>query len=749
MRPLAESVVSHRWGVIAVWLIVAVVVGSQAPRLARELDVVARVSGSEAVETERAIAARFESPFAHFAVLVATQLPAIGSTEGVALLRELNDTLRAIPGVSGTYPYLDARDSLMVGTDEHSAFVVVGLDPNDGRLDAMIPRLRAVTGAFSRLPRAQHDTLALRWTGEIAINADLRQTSAEQASRAEARAMPVTLVLLLLAFGTIVAALLPLVTGVMTISVALGAVVLLNQVWPLSILVQSTVSMIGLGVGIDYALLTVSRFREAVRAGKSAHAAAVDASHHAGTTIALSAATVIIGFAALTIVPLNELRSTGVGGVIVVFIAACMSMTFLPALLAVLGTRLEKGRIAALTRAGSVPEDRWRAWGRLVARHPWRVLALAGTPLVVLAYQARHLSPEVPRGDWLPARMESAQAMTDLRTMGRGGVVNALRMIVEVPSGVAVDDSVGWSAVRRVTAWAAGDARVARAQSVASLASKDRRAAIIDIVPGDTVDFADVTNLVRDIRGADLARVSGVAGTSAIVGGMAAFNADYVEAIGRRAVRVVALVVLATFVAMVIAFRSILVPVKALALNLLSVGAALGAIVLVFQDGYGGALFGIANPLHGVFPAIPLVVFCIVFGMSMDYEVFLVARVAEARTTMSDEDALVEGLTRTGGLITSAAAIMIAVFGAFALGDFLFIKVLGVALSVAIFVDATFVRLAIGPALFSLAGRWNWWPGDALGRRERAHAQVSLNRAAVRPDAFGTRAAVRRSTRSG
>jgi len=170
-------------------------------------------------------------------------------------------------------------------------------------------------------------------------------------------------------------------------------------------------------------------------------------------------------------------------------------------------------------------------------------------------------------------------------------------------------------------------------------------------------------------------------------------------------------IALSSLLALMVGFRSVLIPVKALALNLLSVAAAFGAVVLVFQDGHGGAVLGIDSPLGGVFPAIPILVFCIVFGLSMDYEVFLVSRVAEARRTLGESAAIVEGLARTGGVITSAAAIMIVVFAAFTMNDFIFIKILGFALAVAVLLDATIVRMAIGPALLQLAGRWNWWPG--------------------------------------
>jgi RND superfamily putative drug exporter len=190
---------------------------------------------------------------------------------------------------------------------------------------------------------------------------------------------------------------------------------------------------------------------------------------------------------------------------------------------------------------------------------------------------------------------------------------------------------------------------------------------------------------------------------------------------------VVALVVGVTLVTLMVGFRSVLIAVKALALNLLSVATAFGTLVLVFQDGHGVRWVGLSEPLGAVFPAVPILVFCIVFGLSMDYEIFLVSRVREARRAgMGDDDAIVEGLARTGGVITSAAMIMIAVFAAFTIGSFLFVKVLGLALATAVLIDATVVRMAIGPALFKLAGRWNWWPGRLPSTEESESTTRSL-----------------------
>ncbi|MGI8619449.1 MAG: MMPL family transporter [Gemmatimonadaceae bacterium] len=734
MKRIAGFIVRRRKWIFGLWAFAALILIPPAARVERELEVAARVRGSEAEAVGDALRTRFESPFAQFALLVVTGVPAPSSSAGAAVLRSLVASVDSVPGVSGTFSYLDVSDTLFAGKNASGTYVVVGLDPADGRVDDMVVPLRTASQRIATRLRATHPGARLRWTGEVPINFDLRLTSADEARRAERSVLPLTLVLLLLAFGAVVAALLPLLAAALAITITLGAAVLINGVWPLSILLQNTVSMIGLGVGIDYALLTVSRFREGLAAGLDREAAAIETAEHAGTTVVLSGLAVMIGFVALLLVPLNELQSTGLGGLLVVGLSVLAAATLLPGILAILGPRVDKGSIFR-RRAAAVGESRrWRAWGRWVVRNPVLVLVVAGAPVIALAFQSTRLNAELPRGNWLPPHMESARALSDLSAMDRGGVVNSLRVLVDLPSGVTVLDSAGWAAARRVTARLRADRRIGRVQSIATvlpfdqpselflaqvpnnvrraLVTADLSGFVLEVVPNGDVAFNDLTQLTRDLRALDHSAISGVPGTRIRVGGMPAFNADYIDVIGKRFFGVVTLVVLATMIALMAGFRSVLIPVKAVALNLLSVAAAFGALVLVFQDGHGSRLLGMTEPLHGVFPAVPILVFCIVFGLSMDYEVFLVSRVAEARRTHADSDAIIEGLARTGGVITSAAAIMIVVFAAFTLGDFLFIKALGFTLAVAVLLDATVVRIAIGPALLQLAGRWNWWPGD-------------------------------------
>jgi RND superfamily putative drug exporter len=318
-------------------------------------------------------------------------------------------------------------------------------------------------------------------------------------------------------------------------------------------------------------------------------------------------------------------------------------------------------------------------------------------------------------------------------------------VIVELPAGETAFSRRGWAATAALTKHLAADRRVSRVRSLPAIVgptlspfvlamlpatarstfvSTDERLVLLEVVPSEAGQGGDAMELVRSLRRADAGALTGLRGARILVGGLPAFNVDYEDVVRVATPRVVALVVAGTLVALLIGFRSVLVPLKAVVLNLVSVGAAFGAVVLVFQDGHAAGLVGLAAPLDGVFAAVPLLVFCTVFGLSMDYEVFLVARVAEARRAGATERAaVVEGVARTGGVITSAALIMTVVFGAFVLGDFVLMKMLGFALAAAVAIDVTVVRLALGPALLALAGRWNWWPGvrlRAAGRGQRA-----------------------------
>jgi RND superfamily putative drug exporter len=322
--------------------------------------------------------------------------------------------------------------------------------------------------------------------------------------------------------------------------------------------------------------------------------------------------------------------------------------------------------------------------------------------------------------------------------MNRPGVVYSMRVLVELPADSIAETDTGWNAIDRLTKRISDDPRSARVISITTVAdgsrssladlpsetrrtflSSDGKAALLEVLPATSMSLRDQVNWVRELRKTGAASLTGVPGATMRIGGIPALNADYQTIVGAHIVPVTVLVVTGTLIALVAGFRSLFVALKAIALNLLSVAASFGALVLVFQEGHGSGLLGVPGGTGSIFPLVPIVTFAIVFGLSMDYEVFLVARVLEARRSgLSEKDAIPEGLARTAGLITSAAAIMIVVFAAFTFGSFLVVKMIGFTLAIAVLIDATLVRIVIGPALLRIAGDWNWWPGGLSGVRK-------------------------------
>jgi putative drug exporter of the RND superfamily len=711
-------------------------------KVERRLETAAHIRGGESEKVDKELAQRFQSPYAHRLVVVISGIPDPDSAESADALGFLTSSLRSVPGVSGAISSLDWPDPLFTGKSG-GALIIVGLDPHDKAVEALVPALRAKADWMEGQLRSQYPNIKLEITGETPLTFDLRKVSADDVKHAEERAMPVTLLLLLLAFGSLVAALLPLGIGVLSISMALGAAALLANYLHLSILVQNLATMLGLGLGIDYALLIVSRFREALAEGYDPGQAADIAAAQAGKTLLISATTVAIGFSALLTVPISELRSIGIAGLLVTVLSVMLCTFILPWVLGLLGNRINAARVRVPGRQIKTGEslcaasERWVRWGSIITRRPWTALLVAGIPLLILAFQASRLSPGIPDHDSLPAAAESVRALRTLQDMGRSGIVRSLRVVLELPPQTPPLSPAGWLAVSRLTKRFQSDPRTDEVLSLPTLAGmsdtpnavddvaepmresflrSDGQATLIELLPIATLSPNEQIRWVRELRSSDIAEITGVPGAALRVGGIAALDADYDSVVKAWLPSVVLGVVLGSLLALLIGLRSLFAAVKAILLNLLSVGASFGALVVVFQEGHGSKLFGLDGPTGTVYPIVPILSFAIVFGLSMDYEVFLVARVLEERRRgLCERSAVIEGLARTAGLITSAAAIMIAVFTAFTLGGFLVVQMLGFTLAVAVFIDATVVRMIVGPALLKLAGDWNWWPFGLYG----------------------------------
>ena len=390
----------------------------------RHLETATRIEGSQAETVAQELSTRFRSPFVDRVVLVIEGLPPADSEAGEQALATIVEALRQEPGVSGIVSHLDFRDPILLGKGGKT-FVLIGLASTEGPVEDLVPKLHALANALQDRLRARYPSVKLELTGETPLNFDIRKASADDVQHSENLVIPATLALLLLAFGSLAAAVIPLAVGELAIAATLAIAGFLGRYWHLSILVQNLATMLGLGLGIDYALLMVSRFREAIAAGHDGLKAAAiaapsgrpyasDFSLYGSHWISCSAA-----------VPISEVRSIGVAGVVVAGMSVLLTVTVVPALLAALGPRINAGRLPFVAKLD--PEraahtgQRWRKWGKTIVAHPWLAILLAGAPLLLLASQAARLDTSVPPRGLASARRRVGSRASRARTNGPRG----------------------------------------------------------------------------------------------------------------------------------------------------------------------------------------------------------------------------------------------------------------------------------------------------------------------------------------
>ena len=744
LRLLGSVVVRHPWTVIGLWL-VAILLGAwgeyRLPQVTRAVE--GGVPGSPSQIAADALQSEFNNPFID-PLVVAVSAPhlQVNAPPYLDWLRETGRTLAAVPGVQRLQSYAEGSDVRLRSKDGRMTTLILGLGPTaHSERQQLVRAVRAslvprVT-ALERLdPAAQ-----VAVTGNAAADLDVNTWSAKGGDRAEKQALPLTLAILLLAFGTVVAASLPFLTGLATTTVSLGIAFLLARLMPVSNLLGNVVTMIGLAIGIDYSLLMVTYYREqaaSTAVGPSVMAAVA----RGGRTIAWSGVTVIIGLLGLLLSPILETRTVGIGGALVVCVSVLAALTLLPAALVLLGSRLEWLPVFPRRRARPRLLAFWRALGGWVVRHPHITLLLAGGGALALAAPVLLLRSDFSTDRWfLPAAMESrvgADMLAAVRgenaafgiyvlvrsTDGQPILATAhLEPLVQYAAALARDRRVGAvsSAVNLHPGLGLDDYRMLYADLAQTLkdhpdigdllVSRDRRAALFDITPADDASAADIKHLSRELQ------ASGLAGPfSVLVTGAAAGRDDFNAVMLHSLPRIFAFVVGATLLMLFAAFRSFLLPVKAVLMNLLAVAAGMGAVVAVFQLGWFNGLLGVEHPVSSIPLEIPLMVFCMSFGLSMDYELFLLFRIQQEYKRDGDNNrATIEGLAAVAPVITGAGLIMVVVFGAFAGAALPVLKMIGVGLCVAVLVDATLVRGLIVPAVMALAGRWNWYPGRRPG----------------------------------
>jgi putative drug exporter of the RND superfamily len=739
----ARVIVRHRGWVIAGWAALALFLAPQAARVQQVLAV--RGSSDQSTESHRSavlIKEAFPNPVADYVAVVVSGPVAKTNQRFRTVLDSISAAVARRPYVSQVISLRSIGDSALDRPEQRTTFLIAALTPDSTNdiTKNYVPDLRAeLARTLSRLPGAA--SFDVKVTGDPALDYDIRTISAEDTARGERRLVPVTLLVLVLAFGAFVAALLPVAVGVLAITIALGVVTIAAHFETMSVFVLNITTMVGLGVGIDYSLLIVTRFREELNRGLAPVDAAVRTLQTAGSAVVTSGLTVVVGFAALLTTPLVETRSVGIGGLLVVGIAVLLATTFLPAMLAILGRNIDRPRWLARPLARIHAPTGWERWARWLGHRPWRAIAGGGVTVLLLMLPLTQIRIGLPATNWFPSESESGQGLDQLRQMGAGGVIQPIRIAVRFPEGEssvgarrlaglkALSDSLrrdprvkevrGVATVRPMSrlqlAMFYSDLPAARArypQFFNAYLSADDRTTLVDVIPSDTVSLTGLMDGVRRIRRVLGHGVRGLDGAEIAVGGFAAASVDLQHHLLSRMPGIVGMILGITAIMLFFAFRSLLVPLKAVLLNCLSVGAAFGVTVLVFQHGYGGRLFGLQGPTEAIFVVVPVLVFATVFGLSMDYEVFLLSRVKEVfDKTGRNDHATMEGLSATASTITFAAAIMIAVFGVFAFSRVLAVQFIGFGLAVAVLLDATLIRMVLVPAIMHIAGRWNWWPG--------------------------------------
>jgi RND superfamily putative drug exporter len=660
--------------------------------------------------------------------------------------------LSADPIADGVVGYAQTRDDRFISTDGHAAYAVVRLTITDEQSANEMPTIRALID--------QPTGLKLSLAGVGPFTEDQAHQSEKELVQAEAVSGPFALLILLAVFASLIAAGLPLLVAALAIPTTLGGVYLVAQTTELSIYVQNVATMLGLALAIDYSLFMVSRFREELRRGRTVAQAVEITVATSGKAVAFSGLAVAIGLSGLLLFTPAALRSFGIGGSIVVASSVFYALTFLPAVLGMLGPRVNALSLAGLfrrvgRRLGRRPEvsdgaaprgSRWARVAHEVMARPLAVLVPAVAFLLLSGTPFLRLSQGIPNASTLPAGLESRDAAVALANDFQKGETSPISILATVGG-----DPLGASNIVRLTALATkidavdgidrveGPFAIADPQTGAPMtpealatfyaapagALPPQLAAARDqlkdaYVRGSTVRFDAVSPLdpVSPAGGAVIPAVRAVHvdGVTSQTGGLAAEGHDFMVSQGNTVPLAVTVTLLASAVILFLLFGSVVIPVKAVVMTLLSITASFGALVWIFQEGNLSNVLGFTSPGFTV-AGNPIIMFSVLFGLSMDYEVLLLSRIQEAyRRTGDNTISVAEGLARTAGVITGAALIMVTVFSAFALAESITIKSIGVGMAIAVLIDATIIRVLLVPATMRLMGRWNWWAPGPLGR---------------------------------
>jgi putative drug exporter of the RND superfamily len=703
LRRLATFVYRRRRLVVMVWLVAVVGLTVLAGNAGGDFAQGFRVDGTESARAQDLLARNFRAKAGDSGQLVISAPGGIDRPEVRARVEALLGRIEGVDQVSGTTsPYDSAGE---ISADRTVAYATIQFATRAGSIkDANAERIIRFADAGKRI-----DGATFELGGRMFLVRHFGGSS-------EAIGLFAAVIVLLIAFGSVLAMGLPISTALFGILCSIGFVKLLSHVVQMPFFTTQLSAMIGIGVGIDYALFIVTRYRQGLHDGLDPERATVLALDTAGRAVLFAGATVVASLAGFLFIGLDFVQGAGLGMAVTVLVMMLAAMTFVPAMLGFVGTNIDKLRIPGLHRSESTSRaSLWFRWSRTLQRRPataalaaLAVLALLTVPLfsIRLAFADESNNPTT----------DTTRRAYDFLADGFGkGFNGPLVLAVHSPEGVAALDSLTTSLA---------DAPGVAGVSPPIASPDDPQTAVLQVFPNGSPQSAATERLVHRLRDDVIPEATSGTGVIVDVGGLTAASIDITEKIQSHLPAFIGGVLALSFVLLLIVFRSILVPLKAVLMNVLTIAAAYGVMVAIFQWGWLASPLGIeaTGPID---PFIPMMMFAIVFGLSMDYEVFLLSRIREEYDRTGDNGlAVADGLAATARVITAAAAIMVMVFASFVLGDFRQIKLFGVGFAVAIFIDATIVRVILVPATMELLGDRNWWFPRWLSWIPRFHVEA-------------------------
>ncbi len=715
MVKLSQFLTRRRWWVVAAWVLVVAV---SLPLAARQTEDLSGggfdVPGSQSEAVEQAVMQSFDTSDVGRIAIVLEPEPGATVEQRSAAVKRATKQAESVEGVS-----VPAKS--VAGAQQALAQQKVAVMPlrAEGDADELVNTSTELREEFS--PGEADEGVTPYVVGQPAMWAALTELSSEDLEKAEATGFPIVALILIAVFGSLAAAALPLALGAVAVLITGAIIFLLSQEMEMSVFVTSMASMIGIGVAVDYSLFILARFRESVRAGNPAPAARAEALATSGLAVTFSGAAVIISLAGLWMIQNQALRSMALGAMVVVAVAILVATTLLPALIRLLGHRVEAGGVAwnvmrggravwrKRRRRGSTNPDRpsfWESWTARVMRRP--VLSVVAVSAVLLTLAFPVLSIQTGNGaiKQFPEDHD-ARVGTELAAATTGGGGDAIRVVATFGRGT-FERPGNAKAAQAFAAEVREDPEVARVAP--PVGGGDQ--VLIDVFPHAAAESQAAVDLVDELRNETVPESELGSVATVDVGGEPARVHDARNQINGSMWKIILFVLAFSFVVLAVMLRSLLLPLKAILMNLLSIGAAYGVLVVVFQWGWLDGFLGFQS-LGAVDTLTPPLVLAVVFGLSMDYEVFLLARIKERYEEHGDNQrAVAEGLASSAGTISSAALIMTAVFSVFVLTGVPSIKELGLGNAIAIAIDATLVRLILVPAAMQLMGKWNWWlPG--------------------------------------